>query len=218
MNKPTTEGGTSSTELRIIVWQFVRIMVQLETVARARGRAKAPTVFADWRAAWTEIDRTLTRLADSDAEAFSDLMMNQEVVVRCRDKSQVNEVTRAIENVMNQLDQQIRAVRGEAKAEEELRFERREMNALLKHLRKTGRGGGARKSASATQTRKIADATLSRKGGTAPKRKTGTKRSAGGRPVDDPAGDPPEGGRSGDRRRGGAGGKSASPPRRGRKG
>ncbi len=143
MNKSHTEGGASSNELRIVVWQFVRIMVQLETVARARGRAKAPTVYADWRASWTEIDRTLTRLADSDADAFSDLMMNQEVVLRCRDKSQVNEVTRAIENVINQLDQQIRAVRGEAKAEEELRFERREMNALLKFLRKTGRGGAA---------------------------------------------------------------------------
>lgn len=143
MNKPHTEGGAPSNELRIIVWQFVRIMVQLETVTRARGRAKAPTVYADWRSVWTEIDRTLTRLADSDADAFSDLMMNQEVVLCCRDKSQVNEVTRAIENVVNQLDQQIRAVRGEAKAEEELRFERREMNALLKFLRKTGRGGTA---------------------------------------------------------------------------
>ncbi|MBT3808941.1 MAG: hypothetical protein HOL07_01840 [Rhodospirillaceae bacterium] len=149
MNKPSTEGGGASTELRITVWQFVRIMVQLETVARARGRAKAPTVFADWRSAWTEIDRTLTRLADSDADAFSDLMMNQEVVVRCRDRNQVNEVTRAIENVMNQLDQQIRAVRGEAKAEEELRFERRELNALLKHMRKTGRGGPAARSTAA---------------------------------------------------------------------
>jgi hypothetical protein len=149
MNTPRPEGGPATTELRIIVWQFVRIMVQLETVARARGRLKAPTVFSDWRSAWTEIDRTLTRLADSDADAFSDLMMNQEVVVRCRDKSQVNEVTRAIENVMNQLDQQIRAVRGEAKEEEELRFERREMNALLKHLRKSGRGGLAARSTAA---------------------------------------------------------------------
>lgn len=140
MNKPGTGGGNTATELRIVVWQFVRIMVQLETVSRARGRAKAPSVYKDWRPAWTEIDRTLTRLGDSDADAFSDLMMNQEVVLRCRDRSQMNEVTRAIENVINQLDQQIRAVRGEAKAEEELRFERRELNALLKKLRKTGRG------------------------------------------------------------------------------
>ena len=117
MNDPRSGGGNSSNELRIVVWQFVRIMVQLETVARARGQAKAPTVYGDWRPAWTEVDRTLTRLGESDAEAFSDLMMNQEVVLRTRDRSQMNEVTRAIENVVNQLDQEIRAVRGEATAE-----------------------------------------------------------------------------------------------------
>jgi len=146
MNDPRSGGGNSSNELRIVVWQFVRIMVQLETVARARGQAKAPTVYGDWRPAWTEVDRTLTRLGESDAEAFSDLMMNQEVVLRTRDRSQMNEVTRAIENVVNQLDQEIRAVRGEATAEEELRFERRELNALLKKLRKMGRGGAAARS------------------------------------------------------------------------
>ncbi|HCP01083.1 MAG TPA: hypothetical protein DIT35_06285 [Rhodospirillaceae bacterium] len=144
MNKPHNDGGGVATELRIIVWQFVRIMVQLETVARARGPAKAPSVYGDWRPAWTEIDRTLTRLGDTDSEAFSDLMMNQEVVLRARGRSQMDEVTRSIENIINQLDQEIRAVRGEAAAEEELRFERRELNALLKKLRKMRRAGGGR--------------------------------------------------------------------------
>ncbi|MGB0626621.1 MAG: hypothetical protein ACPGQ5_08665 [Alphaproteobacteria bacterium] len=147
MNTSRPDGGGTATELRIVVWQFVRIMVQLETVARTRVRAKAPSVFGDWRPAWTEVDRTLTRLGESDADAFSDLMMNQEVVLRTRDRSQMNEVTRAIENVINQLDQEIRAVRGEAAAEEELRFERRELNALLKKLRKMGRGAGAARGA-----------------------------------------------------------------------
>ena len=41
MNKPGTGGGNTATELRIVVWQFVRIMVQLETVSRARGEAQA---------------------------------------------------------------------------------------------------------------------------------------------------------------------------------
>jgi len=48
MNKPHNDGGGVATELRIIVWQFVRIMVQLETVARAteafyRGDDDRPT-------------------------------------------------------------------------------------------------------------------------------------------------------------------------------
>ena len=103
-------------------------------------------------------------------------MMNQEVVLRCRDKSQVNEVTRAIENVINQLDQQIRAVRGEAKAEEELRFERREMNALLKYLRKTGRGGAAARS---TAARANASRAAGGRGGNAPKGSSPSRRGRG---------------------------------------
>ncbi|MBS27680.1 MAG: hypothetical protein CL566_01960 [Alphaproteobacteria bacterium] len=141
MSEARADARPATIELRIIVWQLVRIMVQLESVARNRGRKKAPSVYADWRASWTEIDRTLTRLGDSDSEAFSDLMMNQEVVLRCRDRSQLNEVTRAIENVINQLDQHLRAAKGDAQQEEDLQFERREMNALLKRLRKLGRAG-----------------------------------------------------------------------------
>ncbi|MBO23210.1 MAG: hypothetical protein CMM26_12690 [Rhodospirillaceae bacterium] len=175
MNKPSAETAGASKELRIIVWQFVRIMVQLEIVARARGNKKAPSVYGDWHGAWTEIDRTLARLGDSDAVAFSDLMMNQEVVLRVRDRSQMNEVMRAIENVINQLDQEIRAVRGEAKAEEELRFERRELNALLKKLRKMSRGGGAERQS---------------------KGRTGGGRSGGGRSGGPKAASPPRRGRA----------------------
>jgi hypothetical protein len=142
MTQKTASPRSESTELRIVVWQFVRIMVQLEAVARSRGRTKAPSVYADWRTAWTEIDRTLERLGQSDAEAFSDLMMNQEVVLRCRDRGQVTEVLRAVENVMNQIDQQLRAVAGDGQAIEDLRFERRELNALAKKLRGQGRAGG----------------------------------------------------------------------------
>ena len=36
---------------------------------------------------------------EADADAFSDLMMNQNVVLEVRSRSQINEVTRAIENI-----------------------------------------------------------------------------------------------------------------------
>lgn len=133
-------------EIRLVVWQFVRVMVQLETVAKVRGRSRGPSIYQDWRGSWTEIDRTLERLGKTDAEAFSDLMMNQEVVLKCRDRTQLNEVTRTAENVVSQLDELLKEARGNPTREEELQFERREMKALVKHLRRQGRAGGKSRS------------------------------------------------------------------------
>jgi hypothetical protein len=146
MSDARTSAPPAGTELRLIVWQFVRIMVQLETVSRVRGRERGPSVYQDWRGSWTEIDRTLERLGKTDSEAFADLMMNQEVVLRCRDRSQVNEVSRTAENVVAQLDELLKEARGDAKKEEELQFERREMKALVKHLRRQGRSGNKARS------------------------------------------------------------------------
>lgn len=141
MNEPRVNPPAAMTELRLVVWQFVRIMVQLETVTKVRGGSRAPSVYQEWRGSWTEIDRTLERLGKTDMEAFSDLMMNQDVVLRCRDRSQINEVSRTAENVVAQLDDLMRDARGDAKREEELQFERREMKALVKQLRRLGRPG-----------------------------------------------------------------------------
>lgn len=164
------EGGRSvGSELRLIVWQFVRIMVQLENVSRVRGDKRGPTIYRDWRSAWVEVDRTLDRLGKTDAEAFSDLMMNQEVVLRCRDRTQINEVTRTAENVVAQLDEQLRDARGDGQREEDLQFERREMKALVRQLRNLGRpSGGAHRAQG-----------KGKPGGTG---KTGAGKSGAGRP------------------------------------
>ena len=74
-------------KLEIGVWQFVRIMVELEARSRrsknrrpaAKGRA---TVYDDWREAWEELDNRLSELGGRDQEAYADLMMNQNVVVK----------------------------------------------------------------------------------------------------------------------------------------
>lgn len=142
MSDAHPNSAAAGTEIRLIVWQFVRVMVQLETVSRVRGSSRGPSIYQDWRGSWTEIDRTLERLGKTDSEAFADLMMNQEVVLRCRDRSQINELLRTAENVVAQLDELLKEARGNATREEELQFERREMKALVKHLRRQGRSGG----------------------------------------------------------------------------
>ena len=135
----------------ITVWQFVRVMVQLESVTKSRGgrsrgnlRHQPATpqqrpVYVDWRSAWQEVDRELKRLADSDAEAFSDLMMSQNVVLECRGRSQLNEVTRAIDNVVHQMRAEVRASTGDAEHISDLRYEIRELEKLAKKLSGVGR-------------------------------------------------------------------------------
>lgn len=116
-------------ELRIVVWQFVRIMVQLETEAK-RGRRGA-SVFRDWREAWDELDQRLTQLGDSDVAAYSALMMDQEVVVHCNGRRQLDEVISAVDRVIKRLGDMINRKQGKLK---DLRFELRELKTLRKEL------------------------------------------------------------------------------------
>jgi hypothetical protein len=133
-----TEPGESKApvELRLVVWKFVRVMVQLETVSRARGRQSAPSLYGAWRPAWQEIDRRLTQLGKTDSAGFSDLMMEQEVVLQCRDRAQLNELIRTVDNIVNQLKASAKTASGDPRAATDLRFERTEMETLSRHLRK----------------------------------------------------------------------------------
>lgn len=135
-------GGKAPVEVRLVVWQFVRIMVQLEAAARARGRQGAPSLHGAWRPAWQEIDRRLTQLGKTDAAGFSDLMMEQEVVLQCRNRSQLNELARTVDNVVNQLKSEIKAAAGDPRAVTDLRFERAELETLGRHVRKLAKASG----------------------------------------------------------------------------
>lgn len=179
--KPPPRAGH---RLDITVWQFVRIMVQLEAVAKSRGgrrRAATPAatqqrpVYGDWRAAWQEIDRELTRLGETDAEAFSDLMMNRNVVLECRGRRQLNEVTRAIENVVHQMREEVRASAGDEEHVSDLRFEIRELEKLASKLSGMGRKK-ARPPAAKPETGKAAPANA---GNHSSGRRSGDRRASG---------------------------------------
>jgi type IV secretory pathway VirB4 component len=122
-------------ELRIVVWQFVRIMVQFETEA-SRARRSA-SVYRDWREAWEELDARLTDLGKSDVAAYSNLMMDQEVVVKCRDQAQLDDVIQAVDRVIKRLGDEIARKQGKLK---DLRFEQRELKTLRRELEATGVG------------------------------------------------------------------------------
>ena len=150
-------GGKAPIELRLVVWQFVRVMVQLEAASRARGRQSAPSLYGAWRPAWQEIDRRLTQIGKTDAAGFSDLMMEQEVVLQCRNRTQMNELLRTLEYVVNQLKAEIKAASGDARQMIDLRYERTELETLGRRLRRMAKSSGT--SASRTGARVVGRAT-----------------------------------------------------------
>jgi hypothetical protein len=123
-------------EIRIAVWQFVRIMVALE------GRRPRAQVYDDWKAAWHEIDRELTRLGKSDHAAYSDLMMNQEVVLILADDTRRREVAQALSRVIRGIKGSLSAAKGDAAARDGLKFELAELAALNDSLNRDSRSSG----------------------------------------------------------------------------
>ncbi|HJN59635.1 MAG TPA: hypothetical protein QF630_01190 [Alphaproteobacteria bacterium] len=115
-------------EMRITVWQFVRIMVALE------GRRPRPEVYQDWKDAWRELDAELTRLGRTDHAAYSDLMMNQEVVLELGGDKRRREVVAALARIMQDTKRQLRAANAGAEERRGLKFELAELGELHKAL------------------------------------------------------------------------------------
>ena len=116
-------------KLEIGVWQFVRIMVELEAAATRAKAGRRPTVYDDWREAWDELDNRLTDLAARDHTAYADLMMNQDVVVKCRGETQRRELVQALDRVNKTMKGEMRGG-GKRQRLEDLRFESRELQGL----------------------------------------------------------------------------------------
>ncbi len=72
-------------EVRLPVWQFVRLMVQVEETMKKAGRGRTPQAVYDlhktWDDTWLELDKRLEELGRNDPAAFSELMMSQDVVL-----------------------------------------------------------------------------------------------------------------------------------------
>ncbi len=116
-------------KLEIGVWQFVRIMVELEAAAKHAKARRRSTAFDDWREAWDELDNRLTDLAARDHAGYTDLMMNKDVVVKCRGETQRRELVQALDRVIKTMKGEIRRG-GKRQRLEDLRFESRELQAL----------------------------------------------------------------------------------------
>jgi hypothetical protein len=129
------------------VWQFVRIMVQLE--ATAKGGA----AWSAWRESWEELDAKLESLRRRDPRAFGELMMDQQVVLPLDRRGQLAEVTIAAQAVLANLDTSIADRNLDRQRRTDLRFERSEMAELIEALQQRA-GRSAPKPASQERQRK----------------------------------------------------------------
>jgi hypothetical protein len=120
-------------EIRIVVWQFVRIMVQLETEAsrrRSKGDRRS-VLYRNWQDPWEELDAKLTELGKRDHRGYSNLMMDQEVVLECASRDDLTELIETVDRVIKRLGDMISRKQGKTK---DLRFEQREMKTLRQEL------------------------------------------------------------------------------------
>ena len=67
---------------------------------------------------------------------FSELMMEKEVLLQCRSNKQLNELYRVLENVINQLKVETRLASGNAEKLTSLRYEKSELETLLRKTRR----------------------------------------------------------------------------------
>ena len=63
-------------------------------------------------------------------------MMEKEVLLQCRSNKQLNELIRALENVINQLKVEAKLASGDAEKLTSFRYEKSELETLLRKIRR----------------------------------------------------------------------------------
>lgn len=124
----------NSKQIAFTVWQFVRVMVQLEETANLRGCNPRDVLYKRWHGAWVEVDKELTNLGNSSASEFSDIMMNHDVMVSCENGVLLGQLLKVIEEVIWQLSEAIKTREGGSGNYPSLKFEQAEMGKLKKRI------------------------------------------------------------------------------------
>ncbi len=122
-------------ELNFTVWQFVRLMVHIED--SPQPSAEETALYAEWQGIWADLDQRLATLAEEDFDAYSSLMMDQEVIISEVDQCHIPVAKTVLEKVMAQLDKSIEAGGHNQEDDEHLlslKFERRELRQLSRKL------------------------------------------------------------------------------------
>jgi len=111
-------------QLEFDTWQLVRVMVYLE-----EQNAKSP-LLKRWGDIWQDLDKKLAKLGETDFEAFSDLMMNQNVVFEDVSKDDVSQVIKTLDGVIVQMKGVVKTQNLDEMQKDNLDFEISELQSL----------------------------------------------------------------------------------------
>lgn len=119
---------TGKRELRLAVWQFVRVMVELE------NSKSSALLYKYWEKTWVEVDKQLDRLSNEDHRAYADLMMNQEVVLKVEKARFWSEISIIVLAVIKNIDRELKSIKQIDPRKADLIFERRELSHLSRYI------------------------------------------------------------------------------------
>ena len=133
--KKQASAAAVGSELRLTVWQFVRLMVQAEKSRESGQNAGVDRLFETYGPAWQDLDARLESLGRDDPVAFAELMMEQEVILE--DVTLELQVTLGAEirKVVRAMKQTLNRGAPEAASTEDLQFEIAELEAVGQRLK-----------------------------------------------------------------------------------
>lgn len=107
--------------MEVPVWQFVRIMVACEKRPNSR-------LLQANKEAWTELDEALGGLAQTDFDAYSNLMMHTNVHLEAPNKI---ELRRVLDSLLREMKLARRKTRAGSSERTDLEYEISELNSLF---------------------------------------------------------------------------------------
>ncbi len=122
-------------KLEFTVWQFVRLMVELESRPRQKGPRARQIFQARYASLWDDLDKDLERLAEADPTKYAKRMMKDTIVVNTKSVPHILEVTEALGRVINQMAGELRkGSRDDLAQRTNIQFEQRELQKLRAKL------------------------------------------------------------------------------------
>ncbi len=120
-------------DLRLSVWQFVRLMVQVDETLAARPNPAVEEIKTTWDDIWLDIDARLEELGRKDPDGFATMMMDQEVVLTGMTPALQTAIAGELAQVVRTMQTARRSTKDQ-QAKDDLTFEIQELNDVLTAL------------------------------------------------------------------------------------
>lgn len=119
-----SKGG--SEEWEIPVWQFVRIMVQLEK----NSSGKATSLWRANQDSWLELDQALADAGEEDFDVFAQLMMNTQVALHLNDAIAKKTLNFTLNSLLMSMRRRVKSLPKRTEERKDLEFEISELDKL----------------------------------------------------------------------------------------